>query len=88
MSIFSTTYLEKAIELLTRIKNEEAGTIEQAANMIADAIEQGHNLFAFGSTHSSLPIQDLVYRAGDLLLVNPNYGPGSTAPDIKPTTIS
>jgi uncharacterized phosphosugar-binding protein len=88
MSTFSTTYLERAIELITRIKNEEADAIDQAAKMIADAIEQGHNLFAFGCTHSSLPIQDLVYRAGGLMLVNPIYGPGITALDIKPTTIS
>jgi uncharacterized phosphosugar-binding protein len=88
MSTFPTTYLEKAIELLTRIKDEESGAIDQAAKMIAEAIERGHNLFAFGCTHSSLPIQDLVYRAGGLMLVNPIYGPGITALDIKPTTIS
>lgn len=64
------------------------GSIEQAAKMIADAIENGHTLFAFGCTHSSLPIQDLVYRAGGLMLVNPLFGPGITALDIKPTTIS
>jgi uncharacterized phosphosugar-binding protein len=88
MSTFTDTYLKKTIELLTRIQEEETGALEQAAKMIADAIEQGHNLFAFGCTHSSLPIQDLVYRAGGLMLVNPIYGPGITALDIKPTTIS
>ena len=88
MSTFTNKYLDKAIELLNRIKTEETAAIEQGAKMIADAIEQGHNLFAFGCTHSSLPIQDLVYRAGGLMLVNPIYGPGITALDIKPTTIS
>jgi uncharacterized phosphosugar-binding protein len=81
-------YLNTVIGLLNRLQEEEMGSIEQAAKMIADAIENGHSLFAFGCTHSSLPIQDLVYRAGGLMLVNPLFGPGITALDIKPTTIS
>jgi uncharacterized phosphosugar-binding protein len=81
-------YLETVIELLTRIKDEEGDEITRAAKMIADAIESGNNLFAFGCTHSSLPLQDLVYRAGGFMLVNPIYGPGISALDIKPTTIS
>ena len=88
MNTLANTYLNTVIELLSRLQNEEMDAIEQAAKMIADAIEQGHSLFAFGCTHSSLPIQDLVYRAGGLMLVNPLYGPGITALDIKPTTIS
>ncbi len=88
MSTLDRQYLETAIALLTRIKDEELGPLEQAATMMADAIEQGHCLFAFGCTHSSLPIQDLVYRAGGLMLMNPIFGPGITALDIKPTTIS
>ncbi len=88
MSTLDRQYLETAIALLTRIKDEELGPLEQAATMMADAIEQGHCLFAFGCTHSSLPIQDLVYRTGGLMLMNPIFGPGITALDIKPTTIS
>jgi uncharacterized phosphosugar-binding protein len=88
MSAFAKKYLDTIIDLLSRIWDEEAATIEQAANMLADAVEQGHCLFAFGCTHSSLPIQDLVYRAGGLMLVNPIFGPEITALDVKPTTIS
>ncbi len=88
MSTLDRKYLDTAIALLTRIRDEELGPLEQAAKMMADAIEQGHCLFAFGCTHSSLPIQDLVYRAGGLMLINPIFGPGITALDIKPTTIS
>ncbi len=88
MSTLDRKYLDTAIALLTRIRDEELGPLEQAAKMMADAIQQGHCLFAFGCTHSSLPIQDLVYRAGGLMLINPIFGPGITALDIKPTTIS
>ena len=88
MKTLAKKYLSTTIQLLSRIQAEEMEAIEIAARIIADAIEQGHCLFAFGCTHSSLPIQDLVYRAGGLMLVNPLFGPGITALDIKPTTIS
>jgi len=88
MNTLAKKYLSTTIKLLSRIQDEETDAIEQAAKLIAYAIEQGHCLFAFGCTHSSLPIQDLVYRAGGFMLVNPLFGPGITALDIKPTTIS
>lgn len=88
MSEFSRKYLDKAIELLTRIRDEEQNGLDEAARMLADAVQDGHCIFAFGCTHSSLPIQDLVYRAGGFMLVNPMFGLGITALDTKPTTIS
>jgi uncharacterized phosphosugar-binding protein len=88
MKTLARKYLDTTIQLLSQIEDEEMEEIEKAAKLIADAIEQGHCLFAFGCTHSSLPIQDLVYRAGGMMLVNPLFGPGITALDIKPTTIS
>lgn len=88
MGTLANIYLDTVIGLLSRLKHEEMDAIEHGAKLIADSIEQGHSLFAFGCTHSSLPIQDLVYRAGGLMLVNPLFGPGITALDIKPTTIS
>ena len=88
MSDYSRRYLQKAIDLLARIRDEEGQALDAAAGMIADAVEQGHCIFAFGCTHSSLPIQDLVYRAGGFMLINPIFGQGITALDTRPTTIS
>lgn len=81
-------YLKNAIRLLQRIADEEEPAVQQAACLMADAVESGHNLFAFGCTHSSLPIQDLVYRAGGLMLINPIFGPGIAAMDTRPATLS
>ena len=82
------TYLESIVGLIQRIASEEEAAVREAAKMMADAIENGHNLFAFGCTHSSLPIQDLVYRAGGLMLINPIFGPGIAAMDTRPATLS
>ncbi len=88
MSTFAKKFLDTTIELLTRIRDEEDDPLKKAAAILADAVETGHCIFAFGCTHSSLPVQDLVYRAGGLMLINPVFGPGIAALDVKPTTIS
>jgi uncharacterized phosphosugar-binding protein len=88
MSDFARKYLNTTIELLTRIRDEEQDAIDAAAKLMADAVQQGHCIFAFGCTHSSLPIQDLVYRAGGFMLINPIFGEGITALNTRPTTIS
>lgn len=82
------TYLDRVIALLQRVKEEEGPAIRAAAQIMADAIASGKRIFAFGCTHSSLPIQDLVYRAGGLMLVNPIFAPGIADLEIKPATMS
>ena len=81
-------YLESVIALLKRIDQEEGPAVYEAARMLADAIQDGKNIFAFGCTHSSIPIQDLVYRAGGLMLINPIFGPGIASLDVLPATLS
>lgn len=88
MSELSDVYLDGLMELLTRIKEEETETLAEAALLMADAIEGGNNIFGFGCTHSSLPIQDLVYRAGGLVVVNPIFGPGIQSLDVQPATMT
>lgn len=88
MSKLSDVYLDGLMELLTRIKEEEKEALAEAALLMADAIEGGNNIFGFGCTHSSLPIQDLVYRAGGLVVVNPIFGPGIQSLDVQPATMT
>jgi len=87
MSKLSMQYLDKIIELIKQIKEEES-LIDRAAKLLADAIQNGKRIFAFGCSHSSLPIQDIIYRAGGLMLVNPIYGPGIASLDVYPNTIT
>ncbi|HEX7298656.1 MAG TPA: SIS domain-containing protein [Solirubrobacteraceae bacterium] len=80
-------YLDAIIGLLERVRDEEQENLATAAEAIAEAIASGHRVFAFGCSHSSLPVQDIVYRAGGLMLVNPLFGPGIAALDTRPTTL-
>ena len=80
-------FLDAAIGLLERVRDEEGETIVAAGEMIADTVVEGGRLFAFGAGHSSLAAQDLVYRAGGLALMNLLAVPGAVGVDVLPATL-
>lgn len=80
-------FLDAAIGLLARIRDEEAESVEAAGTLIADTVVEGGRLFAFGAGHSSLAAQDLVYRAGGLALMNLLTVPGVVGVDVRPATL-
>jgi uncharacterized phosphosugar-binding protein len=80
-------YLKTCLTVLQRLQAEQMAKIEEAAHLIADAIVGGHSLFAFGCTHSSIPVQEVFYRAGGFMLVNPIFAPGLSL-DVRPPTMT
>lgn len=69
-------YFDKSIALIQQFLGSQLETIEQAAELIAQAVADGHTLYAWGGPHSSLPVQDIFWRAGGMALVNPLFAPG------------
>ncbi|WP_116213429.1 SIS domain-containing protein [Streptomyces olivoreticuli] len=80
-------FFDAAIGLLQRVRDEEAGHIAEAGSVLADAVAAGGRLFVFGAGHSSLPAQDVVYRAGGLALINLLAVPGVIGLDVMPATL-
>ncbi|WP_432025314.1 SIS domain-containing protein [Streptomyces sp. 1222.5] len=80
-------FFDAAINLLQRVREEEAGTITTAGTLLADTVAAGGRLFAFGAGHSSLAAQDVVYRAGGLALMNLLAVPGVVGVDVTPATL-
>ncbi|CAL9455845.1 hypothetical protein SUDANB58_02547 [Streptomyces sp. enrichment culture] len=80
-------FLDAAIGLLERVRDEEAEPIAAAGTLLADTAAAGGRLFAFGAGHSSLAAQDVVYRAGGLALMNLLSVPGTTGVDVMPATL-
>ena len=80
-------YFDAAIGLLRRVRDEEAAGIRAAATAIADAVAAEGRIFVFGAGHSSLPAQDVVYRAGGLAVVNLLVVPGTVGIDVRPATL-
>lgn len=80
-------YLETVIQLLQEVRDSQADAIEQAARAIAGAIEADHLVYAFGATHAGILAQEMFYRAGGLVPVNPILPPGLTT-DVRPSTLT
>lgn len=80
-------YFDAAVGLLNRARDEEAGNVADAGALLADTVGAGGRIFAFGAGHSSLPAQDVVYRAGGLALMNLLAVPGAVGVDVRPAVL-
>jgi uncharacterized phosphosugar-binding protein len=80
-------YFDAIIGLLQEVRETQREAIERAALVIADAIENDHLIYAFGPTHAGILAQELFYRAGGLVPINPILPPGLTT-DVRPVTLT
>ncbi|NUU22518.1 MAG: SIS domain-containing protein [Streptomycetaceae bacterium] len=87
MSELGARYLDAAIALLERLRDKELPAVDDAAERVALALAAGGRLFVFGGGHSALNAQDVVYRAGGLILANPLIAPGNEL-GVRPITVS
>jgi uncharacterized phosphosugar-binding protein len=83
----SDAYFDAVTELLRTVRDTERERIDTAAETTAAALAEERRLFAFGGSHSALPVQDIVYRAGGLMLVNPLLAPGLGGVETRPATL-
>lgn len=68
-------YYEKIRDLLDRIHRTQHAAIEQAGEILARTIAQGHRVYLFGSGHSVLPVMDVFPRYGSFVGFCPLYDP-------------
>lgn len=64
-------YLSHALDLIGRLRNEEASNIVAAARLIADSLIAKRTVHVFGTGHSHMLAEELFYRAGGLVNVQP-----------------
>ena len=80
-------YLDRVIELLQEVRDTQAAAIEQAAQAVAAAIQADHLIYVFGASHAGMLAQEVFYRAGGLVPVNPIL-PGGLTTDVRPVTLT
>lgn len=80
-------YLDEIIKLLEEVRDTQSSAIEQAAVTIADAIQNEHLVYVFGPSHAGILAQEMFYRAGGLVPVNPILPPGLMV-DVRPVTLT
>ncbi|MGH3314367.1 MAG: SIS domain-containing protein [Streptomyces sp.] len=80
-------FFDAAIALLQQVRDGERESIAAAGALLATTVADGGRVFAFGAGHSSLPAQDVVYRAGGLAVMNLLPVPGAVGVDVRPATL-
>jgi len=79
-------YLEAAAAGIERL-HTQLPAIEEAAEALTGAIVGGQAIFAFGASHSFMLAEEMVYRTGGLMLVNPIFPHGMNL-SVRPTTLT
>lgn len=64
-------YFENLQRIIVRISTEQAENIEAAARAVADTLKKGGRIHTFGTGHSHMLAEEIFYRAGGLVNVNP-----------------
>lgn len=79
------SYFEKATNALNALMETQMAEIKSASDLLVDAIANDKSIFSFGATHSFIPTEEMVYRTGGLMLVNPIYPHGMNL-SVRPMT--
>ncbi len=69
-------YFDAIHAALDTLVETQSPAIAAASGLMVDAIVAGRSLFSFGASHSFMITEELVYRTGGLMLVNPIYPHG------------
>lgn len=64
-------YLQVATALIERLATQEWEHIDAAADLMAEAMADGGTIHAFGSGHSHMFAEELYYRAGGFVRIEP-----------------
>ena len=83
----TSRYLAAVSEALARLEQTQREPIAQAGHMIADAIQAGRKVFSFGASHSFMLTEEMVYRTGGLMLINPIQPHGMNL-SVRPMTLT
>lgn len=78
-------YLNIIRGLLDTIEREERGHMEEAVDALYDCVVGKHAIYTFGASHAGILSEELYYRAGGLMLMNPIFG-REIMLDTKPIT--
>jgi uncharacterized phosphosugar-binding protein len=83
----ATSYLTAAVNGLTRLQATQTEAINRAADLLTEVVVAGGRLFSFGASHSFMLTEELVYRTGGLMLINPIYPQGMNL-SVRPVTLT
>lgn len=85
MSRARKQYYDTIRSLIDTIYQTQSKQISDSITLISDAIEKKNKVFSFGASHAGIITQELFYRAGGLVVINPLFL-RETLLDVRPIT--
>ena len=67
-------YFDKVIKLLEEVNNAEAKNVDVVAGLLCEAILNKKAIYVYGAGHAGIITEEMFYRAGGLMTVNPIFG--------------
>ncbi len=86
MQDLARKYFDKIDNILKEAK-KQLPKIREIAKVIADVIENKGALYVFGASHAGMAAEELFYRAGGLMVVNPIFAPDLML-NVRPVTMT
>lgn len=83
----SDSYLEQVLATLRAVMESQREAIDRAAEMLVQTVSGGSSVFSFGASHSFIVTEELVYRTGGLMVINPIYPHGMHL-GVRPMTLT
>ncbi len=80
-------YVDAVREGLERLGETQIKAIHAGAEIVTEAILGKRKVFAFGATHSFILCEEMCYRTGGLMLINPIYPHGMNL-QVRPMTLT
>lgn len=82
----TNTYFNDLLPILNRAFESQEEILHQAANKMADVIQNDHLIYVFGAGHAGIISEEMCYRAGGLVPIVPIFAPGLTV-NTRPATL-
>lgn len=70
MKVYSD-YIEKVKNIIEKITQKDSAEIEKSAEILSEALIENKKIFIFGTGHSHMLSEELFYRAGGLVKIQP-----------------
>lgn len=67
-------YIDKILELIKIVQTEEKENMEKCVELLTKTIIGKKSVYTFGASHAGILSEEMYYRAGGLMMINPIFG--------------
>lgn len=85
--MLSEQYFAEIHRILETVQRTQLEAIQRTAEIIVNTTAQQNNVYVFGSSHAGILAQEVFYRTGGLVTINPILAPALTL-DVRPVTLT